>query len=301
MIAADTSSVVEPRQLGLCKCESLRKNQMHKEPSFVLHMNGQTIPPLCLTRVTRALSLFSLGLFASMLMALPSIARPSRPRCRPLQESAVYRETGRLESLERSPVPNRPDSPIVFALHGLGHHKEGFSHLTKRLPITWRVFAIDAPFIYGKGRAWYRFRCQAASADLDRSVTALMKTVDHLMRSYPSAPKPSVFGFSQGGVMTLSALAHAPKRWSSAASLSGYWLKQSSPSSLSDAPTVLIAHGVQDQIVPIAKGRRAAKLLSEAGALVAWLPFDGEHDIPSRVLNALKTHFSQAWLSRRPR
>ena len=273
---------------------------MQRGPSFVLNMKGQTSPLLCLARVMRPLSLFSLGLSASILVAPPSTARPVRSHCKPLQESAVYRETGRLESLERPPVPNRTDSPIVFALHGLGHHKEGFFNLTKRLPISWRVFAIDAPFIYGEGRAWYRFKCQGASADLDRSVTALIKTVDHLVRSYPLASKPSIFGFSQGGVMTLAALAHTPERWSSAASLSGYWLKKSTlkPGSLDGAPSVLIAHGVQDQVVPITKGRRAAKILSEAGALVAWLPFDGEHYIPNRVLETLKTHFSQAWSSK---
>ena len=103
--------------------------------------------------------------------------------------------------------------------------------------------------------------------------------------------------------MTLAALAHTPERWSSAASLSGYWLKKSplKPGSLDDAPSVLIAHGVQDQVVPITKGRRAAKILSEAGALVAWFPFDGEHYIPNRVLETLKTHFSQAWPSKKSR
>lgn len=195
-----------------------------------------------------------------------------------------------------------PAQPIVIALHGLGHHKEGFLRLAEGLPKSWRIFAIDAPLLYRRGRAWYRFRCPQATLDLERSLDALMKTVDEITHRFPKAPKPAIFGFSQGGVMTLSAFAHNPLRWGSAASLSGYWLSSSSPrlGTLIEAPSLLIAHGLKDRVVPFFKGQEAAEKLGAAGAQIAWLPFDGAHHISPIVLQALEEHFEQAMKTQTP-
>ena len=226
-----------------------------------------------------------------------SASRSDKSRCEPLQRSSHYLRTGRLIYLERESTPNVPTSPIVIALHGLGHNKEGFSKVAHRLPASWRVIFIDAPLHYGRGWAWYRFRCIQAAADLSQSVEALYKTVAEIKRRYPRAPKPALFGFSQGGVMTLSAIAKHPSEWSSAASLSGYWLSEDplKASSLNASPELLIAHGELDRVVPVSRGFDAAKVMGKAGALVAWFVFQGGHQVSSEVIEVLTQHVERGW------
>jgi len=252
------------------------------------------------SRLSRVL-LKSLAFYAgASLGALCSSALSAKP-CGPLALSEAVKESGSLSYVERSPVPELPESPIVIALHGLGHHKEGFSRLAAQLPAAWRVISVDAPWRYGSGFAWYRFRCPQAEADLAESTQRLLKLSRALSQRYPKAPKPALFGFSQGGVMSLSALDASPERWSALGSLSGYWLPQRAPRPApAIQPTLLLAHGAQDRVVPFSRGQRAAGRLSDAGYAVHWLPFEGRHTVSQRALEAL-IEAIKAGLERLPR
>ena len=212
-------------------------------------------------------------------------------RCQKLPLSQAYLKHQSLRLIERVPVPDQHTSPIVIGLHGLGHHKEGFSRLAKALPKHWRLIFIDAPFRYGRGYAWYRFKCPEREEDLTFSTHALMRRVTDLKKRYPHAPI-ALFGFSQGGVMTLSALEHTPQLWSSAASLSGYWGYVRSPQlSKEKTPNLLIVHGRNDQVVPLHRGQNAIELLRQVGVQVTPFFFSGGHQINAQVLASMMTHF----------
>jgi phospholipase/carboxylesterase len=238
---------------------------------------------------------FKISLFIAVLPLFSALSEgraEPRARCAPLKPSAHFVAHGELNTLERPPTPDIPSAPIAIALHGLGHHKEGFSSIAARLPASWRVVSADAPLRYGRGYAWYRFRCPEAEADLKRSTQVVITLAKRLKERYPSAPRPVLFGFSQGGVMSLNALKQAPLIWSAVASLSGYWLPQASPHSApKNAPPLLITHGAQDKVVPLERGERAAALFSEAGYSVAWQGFEGGHNISREAMRALRSLF----------
>ena len=50
---------------------------------------------------------------------------------------------------------------------------------------------------------------------------------------------------------------------------------------------VFIAHGRQDEVLPFSASARLAETLRTAGLRVTWLPFDGVHEIPGPVVDAL--------------
>lgn len=50
---------------------------------------------------------------------------------------------------------------------------------------------------------------------------------------------------------------------------------------------VFIAHGRADDVLPFSASARLAETLRTAGLRVTWLPFDGSHEIPRSVLDAL--------------
>ncbi|MAD60869.1 MAG: hypothetical protein CMH49_05025 [Myxococcales bacterium] len=224
----------------------------------------------------------------------------AQDRCIPLVKSKHYATHGTLDYLERPPNPNNAhveQAPLVFALHGLGHHKEGFSGLAKQLPDSWRLIFLNAPFKYRKGRAWYRYRCPQSEQDLNLSIEAVLRTVTKIRTAYPRGPKPAIFGFSQGGVMTMAVLSQKPSDWTAAANFSGYWLSKKPPTKNNpdDLPPLLLIHGERDQIVPFDRGLNAAQIMSEAGYLISWLPFDGGHHVPRVGLQSLVSHFDGAW------
>ena len=176
-------------------------------------------------RSSRRLKCLLMGLifiFGLISTPLTCLLATGWARCQQLPLSQAYLEHQSLQMVERAPIPDSPTSPIIIGLHGLGHHKEGFSRLAKSLPKAWRLIFIDAPFSYHRGYAWYRFKCPERDEDLAFSTQALIKQVTHIKTRYPRA-SISLFGFSQGGVMSLSALEHTPGLWSSVSSLSGYW------------------------------------------------------------------------------
>lgn len=235
--------------------------------------------------------------FTLLLVCLVSKAHSQDTHCKELLKSSHFTQTGTLEYLERFPTPNESHNPIAIALHGLGHHKEGFAQLAQDLPKHWRIFFVDAPFNYHRGHAWYRFRCPQAETDIKLSMQALMTTVHQLIQKYPAAPKPAIFGFSQGGVMTMALIDQQPHRWSAAATFSGYWLFRTPPQKQPAGTNLplLIVHGEQDRVVPLNRGLEAARLMGEAETTVSWLPFQGGHHIPRMALEQLKYHFEATW------
>jgi predicted esterase len=246
------------------------------------------------SRLTRAL-LTCAPLTCALLTPGWSAASP----CDPLPLSAHTQRTGALSYLTRPPTPDLPESPIVIALHGLGHHKEGLSQLAARLPKRWRLIFVDAPWRYGRGFAWYRYRCPEGAEDLASATARLLTLAQDLSARYPSAPRPALFGFSQGGVVSLSALSEAPARWAAVGSLSGYWLPQAPPRPLppspSPAPSLTLAHGAQDEVVTLSRGLEAARLLREAGYAVRWLPFEGAHRVDPDALEGMVEDFEASW------
>lgn len=217
-------------------------------------------------------------------------------KCDPLPLSVGFQERGTLVTSERAPERATAESPVVVALHGLGHNKEGFASLASVLPKTWRLIFVDAPFRYGqRGYAWYRFRCPERDQDISRSTKALTQLLKRLRERYPQAPI-SLFGFSQGGVMTLSALEQTPQLFKATASLSGYWGYSRSPKLTLDqtraTPSLLITHGRGDIVVPLKRGERAVSLMRAQGVKVTQVIFEGGHRITGEVIQALVRHIN---------
>ena len=70
--------------------------------------------------------------------------------------------------------------------------------------------------------------------------------------------------------------------------LSGYLHFQPEPNDLSPPP-ILMVHGSQDQVVPIAMARQAQEVLQSIWAAIEYQEFAMGHEIPPPALARLKT------------
>lgn len=198
-----------------------------------------------------------------------------------------------LEYIERLPT-GKPRALMVW-LHGLGADAYDLEPVAGMLEMTdiHHVFphAPVRPITLNGGmamRAWY----DIAGADLrwreDGSgmiesaaqVQALVTTIRGVTVRGTSNVPVVLAGFSQGAVISLMVAANGIAGLSGVAALSGYV-----PQSLAAAPDILqdlaifMAHGSQDEIIPIALAQHGRDALIGLGANVSWHTYDMPHTI----------------------
>ena len=105
-------------------------------------------------------------------------------------------------------------------------------------------------------------------------------------------------GFSQGGVIALHLGTRINKKLAGIMALSTYMCEPNTlASEASDAnksTPILMAHGQQDNVVPVFMGNAAFKVLQENGYPVTWQDYPMQHSVCLEEIN----HISQ-WLQAR--
>jgi len=213
-------------------------------------------------------------------------------------------------------VSGKGEGPAVLLCHGFGAPGDDLVPLARAIDagpgVRW--FFPEAPLSielgFGmQGRAWWMIdieRIQRAIASgrrrdfptddvpegMAESRAALDECIDSLVRDHGVDPTKLVIGgFSQGAMLTtdlaldrrhayagsvvLSGALVAAKRWKEALAKNGKELH------------VLQSHGRQDPLLPFDVAESLHSLFESSGASVEWIPFDGQHEIPARVLDRL--------------
>jgi phospholipase/carboxylesterase len=171
--------------------------------------------------------------------------------------------------------------PLVVALHGLGDRPENFAQLFDGFEHRARFVAPHSSTEYGGGFSWFDFRRgdpDFSAPGIARAADALSDFIVALEQKRPTAGKPIVTGFSQGGALSFAIAARHPGVVAFAIPMSG-WLP---PSLVPEArpegplPTVVVLHGTADPLIPIERGQAAVAALTKIGFSAELRPFDGE-------------------------
>jgi len=171
------------------------------------------------------------------------------------------------------------DSLVVF-LHGVGASGADLAPLAEPLSafLPSAAFAApDAPARFdggGPGRQWFSVagvgadnrqqRVEQAREGFDRVVSAALAERGFAGR----LDRVALFGFSQGAIMALDAVASG--RWPVAAvvAAAGRLPGAADPLPAAAATPALLLHGEADAVVPAEESRRAATRLKAAGFMV---------------------------------
>ncbi len=182
---------------------------------------------------------------------------------------------------------DRAARPLLIVLHGYGSHEGDLFSLAPHLPLQPVIAALRAPVPAGQGWAWFPIQDlgNPAPAAVDAAVTAVLEWLDGL-----AVPPTSVglFGFSQGGAMTLQLLRAAPDRFSFAVQLSGFVAAGERPNDAELAarrPPVFWGRGTADQVIPASAVERTQ----------AWLP--GHATVTERIYEGMAHSISQPELA----
>ncbi len=175
----------------------------------------------------------------------------------------------------------------VVLLHGHGDDPDSVRSVGSAVaPAGWRVSVPHGPAITtGSRRAWWRSDVDGApvAGDVDDAIAV----VDDVLAGLAGAGPVVLGGFSQGGALALALAVsdRAPTSPLAGAFAVGAWLPDlvAVPTDLAAAAAhampVLIAHGTDDDDVPLLLGRSAARLLDRHDVPVTFVSLDVGHDL----------------------
>jgi phospholipase/carboxylesterase len=187
--------------------------------------------------------------------------------------------------------------PMVILIHGRGADARDLADLAPVLdpPFGCRFIFPNAPKPFeaypGMAFGWTWFDgWPPVHESVVESREILLRFIDEVTERYPTPEgKLVVAGFSQGALMSFEAGLRTAKPLAGIIAMSGGLYEADLPelSSRQGMP-VLIAHGSADDVVPANYGRRARRLLEDAGLEVEYHEFPMAHQVVQEEIDAVK-------------
>ncbi|SHJ90280.1 alpha/beta hydrolase [Epilithonimonas mollis] len=196
-----------------------------------------------------------------------------------------------LQYLVREPQHINPETPILFMLHGYGSNEEDLFSFVPTLPEDWLVISFRAPknSNYG-GFAWFDIDFNSAENFIDEmdgneAVKTVMENIMSVTNRYGLTNNPThLCGFSQGGIIVYSLALQYPDLFSKVACLSSYPEEKMLKNLVKDKKKYenlrfFISHGMDDAVIPIDWGRKAAEILYDLSAYFSFREYMSGHGV----------------------
>jgi phospholipase/carboxylesterase len=189
--------------------------------------------------------------------------------------------------------------PLIVLLHGWTGDENAMWIFASRMPPDAILLSPRGLFPAELGG----YTWQKNQARVWPQVDDLLPAVDRLLSiltlgNFPSADlaKVSLVGFSQGAALAYSLGLLHPGRLSSLAGLSGF-MPEGVDRLLSTQPLqgkrVFVAHGNQDELVPVERARLSVELLKQAGAQVTYCEHQVGHKLGAACFRSMQAFFCE--------
>jgi phospholipase/carboxylesterase len=192
--------------------------------------------------------------------------------------------------------------PVIIAVHGLGDRPEAFVRLFQGIQVPVRIIAPRGPQSYHQGYSWFSTTIQGGrvvhwdASDMADSAQRLAWLAQELADRWPTAGKPVMTGFSQGGILAFVVAANHPDVISEAIPVSGLWpleLRHAGQKQTVRLPRVVALHGEEDQLVNYDLAVESVAALQELGYPASMESFPGVgHGIAPSMRVRLMTYLT---------
>ena len=187
--------------------------------------------------------------------------------------------------------------PVVLMIHGWTGDENSMWIFSTRFPKNALLIAPRGLYsTVGSGYSWYP-KLNKPLPWVDDLVPAAQKLFGTITnQSFPAGDFSALHlvGFSQGAALAYTMTMMNPERVASLAGLSGFlpdgasaWLQDSRLQGL----PVFIAHGTQDDRVPVERARISVAQLEQAGAKVTYCEDDVGHKLSARCFHGLEAFY----------
>ena len=184
--------------------------------------------------------------------------------------------------------------PVIFLIHGWTGYEKSMWVFASRLPHDALLVAPRAPYVsqhpqFG-GYSWVEERGQNFSSleMFQPAINSFQTLISELPNQLPGDfSQIGMVGFSQGAAFSFSYALKNPSRVNHLAALAGFIpAEPGSLAALSSTP-VFIAHGIQDDTVPITKAREARAALEASGVKVVYCESETGHKLGANCAKQL--------------
>ena len=172
---------------------------------------------------------------------------------------------------------------LLVVLHGLGDSTAGYRWLPPVLELPWMNYLlVNGPDPYFGGFSWYDFIGDFGPG-VRRSRALLFELLDAQRANGFPTEQTTLFGFSQGCVMTIEVGLSYPHHLAGLVGISGAvhepekLVEQLAP--LAFQQRFLVTHGTDDTMLPFAQTREQINILKAAGLRIEWREFVKGHTI----------------------
>lgn len=188
--------------------------------------------------------------------------------------------------------------PVYLLVHGWTGDETVMWLFTKRLPEHFLMLAPRGLHPAQAGGFGWQARRTDGWPNVGDLQPAVEQVVDLLARlgslaefNQADFDQVHLLGFSQGAALAYTLGLLYPERVKSIAGLAGF-LPDGAASLIAQEPLhgmpVFVAHGSQDEIVPVARARQAVELLERAGGGVTYCEDDVGHKLSANCFRALE-------------
>lgn len=198
----------------------------------------------------------------------------------------------------RHPKTENDRTRVLLLLHGHLGNENAMWILTKPLPKSYFMLAPRAPLKTGPDQySWHKIGPQRPDIEVYRDIAnQLLSSVDSWAdNNQLDVEQYDLMGFSQGAVLAYALALLHPKKAGNIAALAGFipqsWKDYINRDAIADK-NFYIAHGIQDEMVPIKKARQAEAWLKEKGARVTFCEADTGHKLSANCFNGLGEFFN---------
>jgi phospholipase/carboxylesterase len=201
-----------------------------------------------------------------------------------------------LQHLVREPQVKSLKNKAIILLHGVGSNEKDLFRISNELPDDAYVISPRGQFTLSSGRyAWHNVDFSTGkpiiNAEQAASSRKIIRTFINQIKQKFNVDEVYLGGFSQGAIMSYSIGLTYPSEVQGIIALSGRILNEVKPLVKKDnylhQLKVLVAHGVQDNTLPIHYARDAKDYLESLGVQLTYHEYPIGHQINNDVLQDL--------------
>lgn len=182
-------------------------------------------------------------------------------------------------------------APLILMLHGYGSNEQDLFSFASELPEKYTIISLQAPMaVPPYGYAWYSINFDAENnkfSDVEQAVNSRKKIelfIDEAIESYEIDPTEiTLFGFSQGAILSYAFALSQPKKIKQVVALSGYidkgMLAENYATNSFDELRIYGSHGTVDQVIPVDWARKNAPFLENLHIDYTYSEFPVGHGV----------------------
>lgn len=192
------------------------------------------------------------------------------------------------------------DKKLLILLHGVGANEKSLLEFGELLAPDSIKVSLRAPLSFGPTSfGWFHVQFTPSGPvhnweEAQASFKILEEEIISISEQFKiPLNKISLFGFSQGSIMTMGLALNSKLKLENYLCFSGRTLPEFSAFALEHQDIALgrciyLAHGIHDDKLPIMFAQQTKELLARLGAVYKYKEFPGGHEIPLSVINDAK-------------